>query len=99
MKSGSDYAYRVGVIPYEWIIDIKLDGDGANNSPLIFCKFKSKWRANKNHPITIAGIKIPRMCKEWFPFVKYRYYRKNPNYDSLKNYYWEQYSESIKLVD
>lgn len=98
-KDGTDRAYRIGVIPYERIIDFKLDGDGANNSPLIYCKFKPKWVINKNRPIKIAGIKIPRLQKEWFPFAKYRYYRKNPNYDSRKNYYWEIYSEPIRLLD
>lgn len=62
--------FPVGVIPYEWIEFIDLEGDDCNSSPLIFCYFKGlRWWK--------FGYSLKNIS---FPYKELRYYKKNENF-------------------
>ena len=97
-------AVSVGVIPYDWIIDINLDGDGINSSAIIYCRFRNKtaWRFRKDLKINsktgeFYEPKIWHLSREWSPYKIHRYYLLNLNYNKDRNYYWEQYMYPIKI--
>jgi hypothetical protein len=60
----SDENIPVGLIPFEWIEYIRLDGDSEDTKPIIVCKFK--------------GIKWYKNFKS--PFREINYVYENPNY-------------------
>ena len=49
-------AVSVGVIPYDWIIDINLDGDGINSSAIIYCRFRNNTSPAGHYWKGIEGI-------------------------------------------
>ena len=43
-------AFPVGVVPYEWIEHIDLEGDEYGYVPLFYCHFKGRTRLFFNYP-------------------------------------------------
>jgi len=78
-ENGEEFdTVRAGLIPYEWIVDINIDGDSANTSPLIYCKFKNR-RSKKQESIKRS------------PFKKFMYFLINKDYKEEINFPWEYY--------
>lgn len=77
-------AVKFGIIPYDWIIDIDMDGDSANSSPLIYCYFKNN-KGQKDEAI------------KYTPFKSYEYYRLNEDYNNDENYPWEIFGIQIDV--
>ena len=50
-------AIKVGIIPYDWVIDINLKGDDTNGSALIYCYFrkKSNWKFERRVKLNKEG--------------------------------------------
>lgn len=63
-------AFPVGIVPYEWLEHIDLEGDEYAGVPLFYCRFKGKahWRSWK------------RFLFYRYPYRKTLYYRNNENY-------------------
>jgi len=77
-------AVKFGVIPYEWIVDIEMDGDSANSSALIYCYFKNN-KGQKDEMI------------KYTPFQSYEYYLLNENYNKEVDYPWQIFGVQIDL--
>ncbi len=63
-------AFPVGVVPYEWIDYIDLEGDEYAYVPLFFCHYKA--RSNWNFWKRLLFLK--------FPYKRILYYKENKNY-------------------
>ena len=85
-------AHVIGLVPYEWIIEIDLNGDDYNTSSLIFCRFKNKsmWKFGNRE----KGL----IYRNWSPFKVEKLYKKNKNFESGVDPYFCEYSE-IELMD
>jgi len=91
-------AFDIGVIPYEWIESIELNGDDYNSCPQIYCHFKKR---NSIFKIKSKHILEPKLWKYMFdirlldktPFKEIIYFDKNKSYQEDKNRYWEEYIE------
>lgn len=98
-------AIKVGIIPYDWVIDINLKGDDTNGSALIYCYFrkKSNWKFERRVKLNKEGnmyrTKLCLLSREWLPFKTYEYYLLNPNFQENINYPWEIYLYPIKVYD
>lgn len=64
-------AYPVGIVPYEWIEHIDLEGDEYGYVPLFYCYFRGKtnWRFWK------------RLLFFGYPYKKMIYYKKSDVYE------------------
>lgn len=78
--------HLVGLVPYEWIIEIDFNGDEFNNSPLIFCRFKKKsfWKLGNREKGWIY--------RYWSPFKVEKLYKKNKNFEPGEDPYFCEYS-------
>lgn len=63
-------AHPVGLVPYEWIEYIDIDGDEYEYFPLIYCKFKGRiyWKPWKN------------FLSLGYPYKKISYYKERDGY-------------------
>lgn len=63
--------FEVGVVPYEWIIDIDLRGDEHGFIPLFFCRFNGKryWK-----------ISMKRHLPFGYPYKEILYYKQSEVY-------------------
>ncbi|MCK4635348.1 MAG: hypothetical protein KAT32_00640 [Candidatus Moranbacteria bacterium] len=64
-------AFPVGVVPYEWIEYINLEGDGVELRSLFYCYFKGRRYWKKT---------LKRFLPFGYPYKKIVYYKKNDNY-------------------
>ena len=98
-------AVKVGIIPYDWVIDINFKGDDTNSSALIYCHFKKKstWKFKRRVKHDKEGnmyhTKLCHLSREWLPFKTYGYYLLNPNYQKNINQPWEIYLCPINVYD
>lgn len=103
-ESHTDKAVKVGIIPYEWIEYMDLNGDAFNTSPLIYCKFrnKSKWQFKKDFlPDSDDVRRINKrwhLTREWSPLKYTTYYLLNPQYNKEQDHYWDAYRGEINIV-
>lgn len=83
----------VGLLPYDWIVDVEKNGDEHNTSSLIYCHFnnKSRWKFGRRELDTTMwkdGKPIQktrnvwRIYRTWSPFKKYKYYEKSTVYEA-----------------
>lgn len=77
-------AVKFGIIPYDWIVDIDMDGDSTNSSALIYCYFKNN-KGQKDE------------ATKYTPFKFYEYYLLNEDYKKDNNYPWEIFGIQIDL--
>lgn len=82
-------AFPVGLLPYEWIEHIELDGDEYSGVPLIFCHYKGKgnW---KYDPMTVFF--------KGYPFKRIFYYLGNEQFYEGKDPFFMKYIKIDKEI-
>ncbi len=70
-------AARCGSIPYEWIIDIDLNGDEIDTCPVLYCKFKKRKIALGHYCVEGKDGSLVNkfgFYQDRIPFSSYEYY-------------------------
>ena len=70
-------ADRCGLIPYEWIIEIDINGDEIDSSPVLYCKFKKRKFALGHYFVEGKDGSFDKkfgFYQERTPFFSYEYY-------------------------
>ncbi len=70
-------AARCGLIPYEWIVDIDMDGDELDICPILYCNFKKRKIVLGHYCVEGKdGTLVDKYCfyQERIPFSSYDYY-------------------------
>ena len=99
-------AYEIGILPYEWIEDVQLNGDDFNSCAQIYCHFK-KYKPYLKINSSLFKLKNIFKKRSWKYFITIRifdyipfnniiYFKKNEKYQVGKSYYWEEFHELFK---
>ncbi len=93
-------AFNVGIIPYDWIVDVDLQGDEYNGT-MIYCKFKNKsfWKIKRVvlvkmiHKNNFKNRNYLRLEKNRNPFKRCVYCVENKWFDETTMPFEAKYTE------